>query len=106
MTKQVKILLRILAPVLFLSFLLLGATLENGFCMGESIMIDMGLSPWSEGTEGYYYPGVIAVAGMFGSLALFACTTQQKARTFRRLIIGIIVAGFLIDLIYALVLLI
>ena len=102
MTKQVKILLRILAPVLFLSLLLFGATLENGFCMGDAMMTSMGLSPWSKGTQGVHYPGVIAVAGMFASLALFACTTEQKARTFRRLIIGIIVAGFLINLIYTL----
>ena len=106
MTKQVKILLRILAVFLFLFFFFFGANLWNGFCMGDSIMTGIGLSPWSEGTEGTHYPGVISLAGMFASLALFACTTQQKATSFRHLIIGIIVAGFLINLIYVLIILI
>lgn len=72
MTKQVKILLRILAVFLFLFFFFFGANLWNGSCMGDFIMTDMGLSPWSEGTVGTHYPGVISLAGMFASLALFA----------------------------------
>jgi hypothetical protein len=106
MTKQVKILLRILAVFLFLFFFFFGANLWNGFCMGDSIMTGIGLSPWSEGTEGTHYPGIIALVGIAASAILFTSTTEQKARTSRRLVIGTVAALFLINLIYALAILI
>lgn len=103
MTKQVRILLRILAAVLFLSFLFFGATLGNGFCLGDSIMTGMGLSPWSKGTQGTHYPGIIALVGMAASAVLFTATTEQKARTSWLLVIGLIAADFFISLILVLV---
>ena len=103
MTKQVKILLRVLAAALFLLFLFFGATLGNGFCLGDSIMTNLGLSPWSRGTQGTHYPAVIALVGMAASAVLFTSTTKQKARTSWLLVIGLSAAGFLISLIRVLV---
>lgn len=102
MTKQAKLLLRILAALLCLLFFFFGATLGNGFCLGDRIMTGLGLSPWSRGTGGTHYPAVIALAGIFGFFVLFTCTTEQKARTFRRLISGTLTALFLSALIYVL----
>ena len=46
MTKQVKILLRILAVFLFLFFFFFGGNLWNGFCIGDSILTGIALPPW------------------------------------------------------------
>ena len=105
MTKQVKILLRVLAAVLFLFFFFFGVNLENGFCLGDTIMTGMGLSPWSKGTGGTHYPAFIALVGIAASSILFTSTTEQKARTSRRLLIGVVAVFYLLSLIYALVLL-
>lgn len=91
--------IRCISCVLLLFSISFGATKKNsGFCIGDNIFIYFGIEPWSNGYEGIHYPGVIAIVGVFTAVAVYALTTENKLRTLRRLLIGMMVLWAILNI--------
>ena len=54
----------------------------GGFCMGDRLLLKLGLSPWSNGTHGIHYPAVCALILLLAAFFLFSSTTKERVRTF------------------------
>ena len=50
-------------------------------CLGEQVFHHFNLAIYSEGTEGWYYPGIISAVGMFVAIGLFSWTKEQSLKT-------------------------
>lgn len=81
MSKSKKIINRIIAVLLIVLGLVLGATWNHAnYCMGDEIFIALGISPWSNGSSGTHYPGVIGSFLILAGISIMNLTLQKKAR--------------------------
>ena len=88
---------RVIYLVLAAVFLAFGITWDNRFCLGDVVLGALGLPAWSKGTQGFHYPAIPALIGPLVFFYLFAATTQDKSKTMAKLILGTIVASYLIN---------
>lgn len=81
MSKSKKVTNRIIAVVLIVLGLVLGATWNRAnYCIGNEIFIALGISPWSNGSSGTHYPGVIGGFLILAGISIMNLTLQKKVR--------------------------
>lgn len=81
MSKSKKVTNRIIAFVLIVLGLVLGATWNRAnYCIGDEIFIALGISPWSNGSSGTHYPGVICGFLILAGISIMNLTLQKKVR--------------------------
>jgi len=79
-------------------FVLFGSNIgPHRFCLGDRIFGLLGIPAWSKGTQGLHYPGVIGMIAAALLFYVFASTTRDKSKTMANLILGTVVAMYLIN---------
>ena len=79
-------------------FVVFGSNIGDGrFCLGDWIFELLGIPAWSVGTKGLHYPGVIGVIAAALLFYLFASTTRDKSKTMANLILGTVLAAYLMN---------
>lgn len=68
---------------------------SNMKCFGEQVFHYFDLAVYSEGTEGWYYPGIISAVGMFTAIGLFSWTRKEPLKTLNLLLSIFVVAMFI-----------
>lgn len=87
-----KVFLRCAALVL----VLLSAAFGGVFSMGENLFEALGLRVWSEGSEGYYYPGILALILFIAGSAMFAATTKNWKKTLYYILAGVLLISIVL----------
>ena len=74
--------IRVCAIVLFILSTLFGIDLPwtEAQPLGETIFSYLQLGVYSNGTEGWYYPGILSIIGQFSALVIFSITTEKKLK--------------------------
>ena len=81
MSKNTKLKNTIVGILLIVLGVLLGATWNNGkSCIGDKIFISLGISPWSDGSEGTHYPALIGIFISLFGIGILNLTMQKKTR--------------------------
>ena len=93
--KKNKILLRVLSVVIIVLAHTFGFTWPSGYCLGDALFQSIGLSPWSDGSQGTHYVAILAIAAEIGAFALYASTTKNKLQTFRYFMLAVLALIFL-----------
>ena len=97
MEKKIRV-QRIVSLVSALFFLLFGANLgEQRFCLGDQILNGLGLSAWSQGTQGLHYPGILGLIGIVVSFYFFSTTTKNPGKTTAWLILGMVLGMYFLS---------
>lgn len=79
-------------------FVIFGSNIgQRRFCLGDRIFGLLGIPAWSRGTQGLHYPGIIGIIGVALLFYVFASTTRDKSKTMANLILGTVVAMYLIN---------
>ena len=72
---------RIIAVVLIILGLIMGVTRnDTKHCIGGDIFIALGLSPWSNGTDGTHYPAVMGIFSILIGIGVLNATMEKKGR--------------------------
>lgn len=99
MSNTKKNLLRCFSVILAVFSVAFGVTWnKTGYCLGDEILTAIGLTPWSQGTQGTHYTALYALAMLFAALFLFASTTKNRQRTMRYLWVALAVIIVLLRL--------
>ena len=81
MSKSKKLTNRIIAVLLIVLGLILGVTWNSAkYCIGDEILIALGISPWSNGSSGTHYPAIIGSFVILAGISILNLTLQKKAR--------------------------
>ena len=72
--------------VTVVSILLFIGALSFSF-WGETVFGNLGISSYSDGNEGWYYPGIISVVGMFTAIGLFSWTREKPLQMLHLLLV-------------------
>lgn len=81
MSKRKKLTNRIIAVLLIALSLILGVTWNRTkYCIGDEIFLALGISPWSNGSSGTHYPGIIGSFVILAGITILNLTLQKKAR--------------------------
>lgn len=79
-------------------FVIFGSNIgKNRFCLGDWIFSLLGIPAWSRGTQGLHYPGIIGIIAAALLFYVFASTTRNKSKTMANLILGTVVAMYLLN---------
>ena len=79
-------------------FVIFGSNIgQNRFCLGDWIFGLLGIPAWSKGTQGLHYPGIIGIIAAALLFYVFASTTRNKSKTMANLILGTVVAMYLLN---------
>ena len=76
------------------ALLLLSVAFGRNYGIGENVFEGLGLKIWSDGTDGYYYPGILALILFIAGSVMFACTTKDRRRTLYYILVGFLLIGF------------
>lgn len=77
--------MKVFAVFLMVFSVIFGGTLKNGFCLGDKIFEGLGLTIWSEGTQGTHYPAILGLVLFAVGCGLFIRASEDKGRTKRYL---------------------
>ncbi len=55
---------------------------------GDRIFQSLGLPAWSQGMDGWHYSVLAGIGIAFGAMVLYAMTTKDRLKTFRRFMEG------------------
>ena len=80
--------IRICAVVLFVLSLLFGINLPwtEAHPLGETFFSYLHWEVYSNGTEGWYYPGILSIFGQLSAMIIFSITTEKKLKTLNYLL--------------------
>jgi len=79
-------------------FVIFGSNIgQRRFCLGDRIFDLLGIPVWSKGTQGLHYPGIIGIIAAALLFYAFASTTHDKRKTMANLILGTVIAMYLIN---------
>ena len=79
-------------------FVIFGSNIgQRRFCLGDRIFDLLGIPVWSKGTQGLHYPGIIGIIAAALLFYVFASTTRNKSKTMANLILGTVVAMYLLN---------
>ncbi len=79
-------------------FAIFGSSIgQHRFCLGDRIFDLLGIPAWSRGTQGLHYPGIIGMIAAVLLFYVFASTTHDKSKTMANLILGTVIAMYLIN---------
>lgn len=101
-SRKRRIILRCCSAALMIFAIAFGVTTPENYCLGGEIFAWLGLNAWSDGMQGTYYPGILALVLFAAACGLFVSTTKDKEKTKKHLIAWIVLimtAAWLIDLI-------
>ena len=81
------------AILLFIVAVLFGIHVPGAYkqSFGEQLFDKLGLAVYSNGTEGWYYPGIISIVGMVTAIGLFSWTRKKPLK-----ILNLILSIFLV----------
>lgn len=51
---------------------------KRGFCLGDSILIRLGLPAWSNGTQGTHYSAILALILLLVAIPLFTVAAKRN----------------------------
>ena len=81
MSKRKNLTNKLIAVLLIVLGLIFGATWNSAkFCIGDEIFIALGISPWSNGSNGTHYPAIIGSFIILVETSILNLTLQKKAR--------------------------
>jgi len=82
--------------LLFVASLIFSIPMPGDYmkCIGEQVFHHFYLAAYSEGTEGWYYPGIISTVGMFTAIGLFSWTREKPLKTLNFLLSIFVVVMF------------
>ena len=77
-----------------------GSTGKNGYCIGDDILTGLGLKAWSNGTQGTHYTALFSIALLLFAFIIYSVTTENKLKTFRYFLIGVLVIIIFFNIIH------
>ena len=91
-----KTIIAVCSVVLFVASLIFSIPMPVDYmkCIGEQVFHHFDLAAYSEGTEGWYYPGIISTVGMFTAIGLFSWTREKPLKTLNFLLSIFVVVMF------------
>ena len=83
---------RIIGVLLIVLGLVFGGTWNpTKYCIGDKIFDAIGISPWSNGSTGTHYPGVIGLGIIVAGIIVISITLNKKARMWLWIAIALLV---------------
>lgn len=89
------VMVRCVSIVLMVFCILFAVTWPDGSCFGDLFLTDVGLKAWSHGIYGTHYTALYSLGALLGASALYAMTTENRLKTFRRLLLALTALLFL-----------
>lgn len=98
-----KLLFRSISLALTTLSVLFGVTLNNNYCIGDQILSHLGVSAWSNDTQGFHYTAICSLIMLLIALPMYAATTKNKRRTYLSLAKGFCIlylVSIILDIIF------